>query len=654
MGEERNPGYLEGLPKGTKKFRQVPHLNGLSVLFTLLRWVTCWMFFAAAGPLAAEQPLLEGQVRLRSGEPVTNALVALFDVANLRSGVVAYATTDATGYFTLPVSTRPGSVLPQQFTLGQNYPNPFNPSTVIPYQLASAAHVRLEVFNVLGQRLATLVDGVRPAGSHTARWDATDTAGQAVGAGVYIYRLSSAGQMQSRRMVLIDGQAGVASVGAMPERQLSADADETPVYGLAVAGAGLIAYVDAAFRLEAGVGPVEIVVEAAESAPRGKVTADEILGDVNNDGRVDLADVLLVMMYSLDASINIPNIHLGDMNNDGRVELIDAYLLVNHILGQSDSSSLDPSAPVNLTNHFRHDESPDWSPDGSRIAFVSDRDGNKEIYVMDTDGQNPTNLTNNDSDDWNAVWSPNGRRIAFISNRDGNWQIYVMDADGGNPTRFAKTSTNYHESPDWSPDGSRIAYISKKKAEAVWGYLWIGYVDSESDKDWIGSSRECCSSPVWSPSGRRIAYHTSRRIYSSDSALRDEESLAAYAWGAVWSPSGRRIAYITSSSIYVMDADGSNRFRRLFTERGSSTVFRSSLAWSPDGLRLVFVSDREGNDEIYMMIAHPKTEDEAAVITNLTNNESDDRSPVWSPDGSRIAFQSLRDGNWEIYVTTVD
>ena len=170
------------------------------------------MFFATAWPLAAEQPLLEGQVRLRSGKPVANALVALFDVADQRPGVVAYATTDAAGYFALPIAS--GSVLPQQFTLGPNYPNPFNPATVIPYQLASAAHVRLEVFNVLGQRLATLVDGVWSAGSHTARWDATDAAGQAVGAGIYIYRLSSAGQVQSRRMVLVDGQAGVAGTGS--------------------------------------------------------------------------------------------------------------------------------------------------------------------------------------------------------------------------------------------------------------------------------------------------------------------------------------------------------------------------------------------------------------------------------------------------------
>ena len=72
-------------------------------------------------------------------------------------------------------------------------------------------HVRLEVFNLLGQRIATLVDGGRAAGSHTAEWDATDAAGQAVGAGVYLYRLSGDGASITRRMLLIDGQAGIAS-----------------------------------------------------------------------------------------------------------------------------------------------------------------------------------------------------------------------------------------------------------------------------------------------------------------------------------------------------------------------------------------------------------------------------------------------------------
>ncbi len=622
------------------------------------------MFFAVAWPLAAEQPLLEGQVRLRSGEPVANAQVAIFDLANLRPGVVAYATTDAAGYFALPISTRPGSALPQQFTLGQNYPNPFNPSTVIPYQLASAAHVRLEIFNVLGQRLATLVDGVRPAGSHTAQWDATDAAGQAVGAGVYIYRLSSEGQVQSRRMVLIDGQAGVAGMGAVPERQLSADAeDEAPVYGLAVAGVGLVAYVDTEFRVGAGMGPVEVVVEAVGQEPRGKVTADEILGDVNNDGRVDLADVLLVMMYSLDPSINIPNIARGDMNNDGRVELIDAYLMVNHILGQSDSSSLDPSAPVNLSNHFRNDWAPDWSPDGSQIAFVSDRDGNAEIYVMDADGSNPTRLTNNNANDESPVWSPDGTHIAFVSDRDVSREIYVIDANGGDPTRFTynrrRTFFGNESIPDddwdpaWSPDSRRIAWVDSEERGVDRGLIYAKNLDG-SDEEQITRSYYGWD-PAWSPDGRRIAFVANCDIVVSNADGRNHTVLSdasrcdiQSARSPVWSPNGRRIAFYfygpdPNFDIYAVDADGGNGIR--LTDNAADD---EAPVWSPNGLRLAFHSDREGNFDIYVMDA------DGDNVTRLTDNAADDESSVWSPDGSQIAFVSFRDGNREIYVIDVD
>jgi dipeptidyl aminopeptidase/acylaminoacyl peptidase len=71
-----------------------------------------------------------------------------------------------------------------------------------------------------------------------------------------------------------------------------------------------------------------------------------------------------------------------------------------------------------------------------RIAFVSSREGNAEIYLMHADGSGQTNLTKNLSDDTNAVWSPDGSRIAFVSWRDGNDEIYVMHADGSDQTRL--------------------------------------------------------------------------------------------------------------------------------------------------------------------------------------------------------------------------
>ena len=101
----------------------------------------------------------------------------------------------------------------------------------------------------------------------------------------------------------------------------------------------------------------------------------------------------------------------------------------------------DGSNTSRLTNNFFYsDSSPDWSPDGSRIAFHSTRDGGFEIYAMDADGSNVVRLTNNSVDDANPSWSPDGRRIAFDSNRDGDSEIYAMDPDGSNVVRLTDNS----------------------------------------------------------------------------------------------------------------------------------------------------------------------------------------------------------------------
>ena len=209
---------------------------------------------------ASAEPLFEGRVRLESGEPVADAQVRLFDMTDLRQGAIALTLTDGRGYFALPLAALTGRALPERFALGPNYPNPFNPSTIIPYQLAASSAVRLEVFNLLGQHLATLVDGERSAGFHTATWHATDAAGRAVGAGVYIYRMTVGMERQTGRMVLIDGQAGVSAAGAASVWSGVSSGDgstggDARVYGLIVSGEGLVPYVDSAFRVGAGMAP---------------------------------------------------------------------------------------------------------------------------------------------------------------------------------------------------------------------------------------------------------------------------------------------------------------------------------------------------------------------------------------------------------------
>ena len=137
---------------------------------------------------------------LRTGLDGTGDIV----VADMRDVTNFQVTGDNRDqFFSILRSGGTGGGLPDQFTLNQNYPNPFNPSTQISFSLPGAQHVKLDVFNVLGQRVATLFDGKAEAGEHTVTWDAHNAAGQTVSSGVYFYRLEAAGFSQTRKMLLL-------------------------------------------------------------------------------------------------------------------------------------------------------------------------------------------------------------------------------------------------------------------------------------------------------------------------------------------------------------------------------------------------------------------------------------------------------------------
>ena len=373
------------------------------------------------------EPMVAGQVRLASGEPVAGAYVRLFDLRDLRSWVEAI--TDESGAFALPLGALPGAaVQPTQFSLGENYPNPFNPATVIPYHLQQPMSVRLEVFNVLGQHIATLVDGQQSSGSHMARWDGTDAAGAAVAAGVYLYRLSGEGVQATRSMVLIDGQAGVpaGASGGMP--QAGAEATEAAwVYGLTVSGPGLMPFVDPAFRVAAG--PVELVVEASAGMARAKTVlsgscfSGGILGDVDNNGRVDFFDALLVALYSRGSSTVMPNngdISLGDVNADGRIDFTDAYLIAGWL-----NDSADPTLPAGIGEGGGGVASPDCA------ALVA-------LYEA-TGGDNWENnanwLSDAPLDEWYGVTTDDDGRVTHLE-LGGNDLSGVLPESLGNLTHL--------------------------------------------------------------------------------------------------------------------------------------------------------------------------------------------------------------------------
>jgi len=280
------------------------------------------------------------------------------------------------------------------------------------------------------------------------------------------------------------------------------------------------------------------------------------------------------------------------------------------------------------------------SPQG-RIAFVSNRDGNTDIYVMNADGSGVTRLTNDSHpDEAPFSWSPDGRQIAF-ARPFGDADIYVMNADGSNQTRLTN-DVGEARSPAWSPDGQRIAFASERDGNSE---IYVMNTDG-SGHTRLTNDSSFDSYPAWSPDGRRIAFASERdgdgEIYVMNADGSEQTNLTNSPddeWLPSWSPDGQRIAFMCGpygrEDICAMNADGSGRMKLT-----NNAAANWPGGWSPGGRYIVFMSMRDGNSEIYIM---PVPEPEAQVnadgsgVTRLTNNPGDDWWPVWSPSQSTVA-----------------
>ena len=247
--------------------------------------------------------------------------------------------------------------------------------------------------------------------------------------------------------------------------------------------------------------------------------------------------------------------------------------------------------------------------DNGRIAFVSDRTGRDEIYVMNTDGTSQMLLTN--INEFRGArypaWSSDGRKLAFSAKNN----IYVMDSDGGSLTELSDSPNDRDLQPSWSPDGRKIAFsfLVNRQGEEFDVYA----MDPDgSNRTRLTTSSGHDQSPAWSPDGTKIAFESDR-----------EDN---------W-------------EIYVMNPDGTGQTRLT----NNPTSDERHPVWSSDGRRIAFESNRDGgNPEIYVMDADGSNQ------TRLTNNPASDEWPSWSPDDGRIAFTTDRDGNKEIYVMDSD
>ncbi len=253
--------------------------------------------------------------------------------------------------------------------------------------------------------------------------------------------------------------------------------------------------------------------------------------------------------------------------------------------------------------------------------------------------------------------APGLGRIVYVSNDAGNNDIYAINSDGTGASRLT-TEPADESDPAPSPDGRKIAFVRNDGGNRD---IWVMNPDGSGERrltDRPASDRY----PSWSPDGTKIAFRSNRWPSTSFDIWKMQadggEPVRVTAdvgrWGdslettPAWSPNGNALAFVSdrdgNREIYVTAADGSNP--RRMTRNPANDQFPT---WSPDGTQITFGSDRDGNEEIYSMRAS-----DGGGETNLTANPATDRYPAWSPDGTKIAFRSSRAHGFDIFLMNPD
>jgi TolB protein len=237
----------------------------------------------------------------------------------------------------------------------------------------------------------------------------------------------------------------------------------------------------------------------------------------------------------------------------------------------------------------------------TKIAFVTEQKGGKELAIMDYDGQRLRVLTRNNSLNLMPCWSDDGQFLLFATYAwGGGPQLGKYTLEDRNVFRFVDNPGTF-TSPACSPDGKRVAFVLTQNGNSDI------YVANRDGKNLLRLTNNpgIDTGPSWSPNGREI-------VFSSDRS--------------------------GSPQIYIMDAEGGN-VRRLTYEYD----YNSSAKWSPKGDCIVFVTLKSNRFQLCLIDITGEN------LTCLTNDWKSYESPAWSPDGNHLVFTSNRGGKWDIY-----
>ncbi|MBI5375363.1 MAG: Tol-Pal system beta propeller repeat protein TolB [Candidatus Schekmanbacteria bacterium] len=244
-------------------------------------------------------------------------------------------------------------------------------------------------------------------------------------------------------------------------------------------------------------------------------------------------------------------------------------------------------------------------PFETRIAYVSEKKGIRNLIISDYNGKNPKVVTNCKSIMTTPIWSSDGSKVIYNAYRNGKSALYIVDLVSGTEKKV-NVPGSLCLPGDWSPDGSKVAITL-----SIDGNSDIYLLDVATGKvSNITKSRYIEVSPTWSPDGKKIAFNSNRH---------------------------------GTPQIFVIDLSSSDVKRITY-----SGNYNTSPDWSPNGDKIVFTAKTGDKFDIAMISPAGNG------IKYLTSNSGDNESPSWSPDGRYIVFTSSREGEYKIFVMTAD